>query len=1127
MTREVAADGGVTVYDYSDLPQGCTSCSLTRKPSRVVDPKGRRMDILYDSEGRVLSRSMNVGTPQEETTTFAYDLDNRVTSVTGQNGVTVTHTYNDHGQVTATRESTGFQLEQEYDERGRLLTIKDQHGRETRMTYDAEGRVLSTELPDGRKTSREYDARGRVTKAVAENGSVTTFDYDAEGRLARRIDARGAEEFSYTLRGQVASITYSDGTKRLWRYDLAGRPTTMTTPDGLEVRYAYDARNRIAAISDYTGRAVSVERDARGRVAAATDPLGRVTRWSFDEENRLVEFTGADGYTERKVFGADGRIAARVDRAGNRLEYTYDAKGHLATMRDPIGNIISYGRDAKNGEISLRHADGTTETWATDESSRQSRFTNRAGQVQTTTHNTEGRPATKSWSPAGAAPAVTYAYDVAGRTIAADNGNAKLTYTYDKAGRLQSETTDLSALVPGLAPQTVTYQYDMHGHRVTTGYPDRLSVLHEHDLQGRMVGVRLLGQPRLATYAYDSIGRRAIVTRDNSITSTYVYDAVNQVRQITHANAGGTVASAQYRYDPLDRRTSRITEDGRSEEYAYDLIGQLTEVVRRAGGGAPVDRRIDYRYDGAGNRREVSETHADGRSSAAIYQSDAANRYTMVQGGTSAGLIYDRNGNLTRGPEANGVAAQFTYDAENRLVSVLAGAERLDLFYDPAGRCVLRRRQTRAADDTWALDANGSRVLTHDSDWNLLSERRLDGTQTAAYIHGPLTDEIVAVITSAGTFYPLADALGSTTALIDRRGAVVERFAYDAFGAPMFMDARYVIRPASALGHRFLFTGREWLGTGEIYDYRHRAYLPALGKFLQPDPLRLNADRINFTRYVQNNPVSRVDPLGLYQTDGHFHGVYLVAKANGFASSGGGLDDASLLAYWSEYPDEDSNFDAITNAINSLFPWSDVEFNFEVMRVLHSIHGGNNAKIVDWRACLKNKISTGALLPLWKRGMLIHAFGDAYAHVKNIGGTPPQELAYKPRLGHLWDGVTPDIPQYMPNKSKIYLTELGSALGSASFSTVYNAITWLADSPYASNGSDSPQRKEAALRYIKNNPNLSLNEPYLPNPAWAYPANGYNPDDPNQPNFNPALGTISGSDAKTFLQQIAADCWCP
>ena len=72
------------------------------------------------------------------------------------------------------------------------------------------------------------------------------------------------------------------------------------------------------------------------------------------------------------------------------------------------------------------------------------------------------------------------------------------------------------------------------------------------------------------------------------------------------------------------------------------------------------------------------------------------------------------------------------------------------------------------------------------------------------------------------------------------------------------------MRLTSAIGNRFLFTGRVWDAAPELYNYRARYYEPWIGRFYQRDPLGQLPD-VNLYRYVGNNPVNLLDPLGLAQ----------------------------------------------------------------------------------------------------------------------------------------------------------------------------------------------------------------------------------------------------------------------
>ena len=120
------------------------------------------------------------------------------------------------------------------------------------------------------------------------------------------------------------------------------------------------------------------------------------------------------------------------------------------------------------------------------------------------------------------------------------------------------------------------------------------------------------------------------------------------------------------------------------------------------------------------------------------------------------------------------------------------------------------------------------------------------------------------------------------THLTSAIGAVIEKYRYDAFGAPTIYDSLNTQLSTSNYGNRFLFTGREYASTFGIYEYRARAYHPTLGRFMSEDPKgfvhrmeygatspnwSLSAHpgegEFNLFRYCGNDPLDFTDPMGL------------------------------------------------------------------------------------------------------------------------------------------------------------------------------------------------------------------------------------------------------------------------
>lgn len=124
--------------------------------------------------------------------------------------------------------------------------------------------------------------------------------------------------------------------------------------------------------------------------------------------------------------------------------------------------------------------------------------------------------------------------------------------------------------------------------------------------------------------------------------------------------------------------------------------------------------------------------------------------------------------------------------------------------------------------------------------------------------------------------------LWNIAAITDNTGAVQERYAYDAFGTTLYMNAGFGAIAASAYGWQVTFCGYLLDTETGFYQVRYRYLHPALGKWLSRDPiassppyLGLNPSRLgphmrigemtvgsNLYEYVDNDPTGKVDPLG-------------------------------------------------------------------------------------------------------------------------------------------------------------------------------------------------------------------------------------------------------------------------
>ena len=271
------------------------------------------------------------------------------------------------------------------------------------------------------------------------------------------------------------------------------------------------------------------------------------------------------------------------------------------------------------------------------------------------------------------------------------------------------------------------------------------------------------------------------------------------------------------------------------------------------------------------NRGSMSDAVAT-TTTTTSYTPNALNQYTNVAGVT---CTYDSNFNL-----AHMGAFMAVYDAANRLVSASnsgvndAPAMVAGFVYDGLGRCV--KRTLNGVATVFAFDG-----------WKPIMEWDDNGDLQAWNVYGPGADEILLRHQDAYGYIRFhLDRHGNVAFLLDNVGVVREKYTYDAFGRPKVTDLNGEHpRSFSYYGHCFLFQGREYIRELGIYDYRNRFYYPALGRFLQSDPIGFGAGDMNLFRYVGDDPVDGSDPTGLYSPLTMFGGGDWIKGSDGLSAS--------------------------------------------------------------------------------------------------------------------------------------------------------------------------------------------------------------------------------------------------
>lgn len=658
----------------------------------------------------------------------------------------------------------------------------------------------------------------------------------------------------YRKRSVTPSAAYgTESATTSYSYDRVGNLISVLTPDeqpgqvnaGRSTVSVYDERNRPISVTDALNHLTSFSYDQGGRRKTVTQPNGQIITFNlYDSMNRLLQQTVKQTPSPDAV-----------------TKYTYDPSGLQVTMQDPglvAHNSVYkyiYEYDPMGRKKSVTYppaADGgtaTTEVLAYDPSGHLYTFTNRGSNIQTFSYDALNRPTGFSWSDRGVTPTVAFGYDVAGRMISITNANAAIWREYFNDNLLKSE----SETAAGGSPNPVVYDYNADGLRGNIIYPSGKSYSYGYTGRNDLWYVKDNSASYQVSYLYGENGNVNLTKRyvgsSSIMTDLSQRDGMNRVTHLEHRLIG-TTRTLDYQYNAMGGITSLQRDGGTADTYYYDLAQQLISTVL---GNATTD----LTFDANGNRTygwcatapppcDPNEgCYPVDNSFGGSYGVNNLNQYTLAPptafGGSNPAVAYDQKGNLSTFG-----ARTYVFDAQNRLIKVKEGTATVAQYsYDGLNRQITRTLNGATTYHVW-------------DGWNLIEERGPGNALQNAYLYG--TGEIVENVTTQKFYFQ--EASGSTSHLSDAAGNLLEKYTYSGFGQPNFYNAAGGGINGSNYGVRHLFQGELWTQQTGLNDHRNRQALPALGTFLQPDPIGFDGDATNLYRYCGNNSLNGNDPMG-------------------------------------------------------------------------------------------------------------------------------------------------------------------------------------------------------------------------------------------------------------------------
>ncbi|MBT1704922.1 DUF6531 domain-containing protein [Chryseosolibacter indicus] len=244
--------------------------------------------FAYDEKKRKIAETIrsftnNPALSSNVTTTFFYDVMDRIVKI-----------INNRGGVTI----------KEYDGVGRVIRVTDPMGNEEYNTYDHNGNLIQIQSyhhePDGSISQvvkkYAYDERNRRTEMIEPDGATVLSEYDDRNLLVRQTDYLGVvKEMVYNSFGKKVREVYDTGGLNIqheWRY------------------------NEMMQVSSYT------------------DPAGEISTYAFDSVGRNFKVTYANGFSSTKTFNAFGQIIKETLASGVEFEYAYDTANRITRIEN-------------------------------------------------------------------------------------------------------------------------------------------------------------------------------------------------------------------------------------------------------------------------------------------------------------------------------------------------------------------------------------------------------------------------------------------------------------------------------------------------------------------------------------------------------------------------------------------------------------------------------------------------------------------------------------------------------------------------------------------------------------------------------------------------------------------------
>ncbi len=741
--------------------------------------------------------------------------------------------------------------------------------RTTSYTYNSWGQLVETKFPDGiRKTNvvqwnSDNTARYYTYSETSGQAPVWVY-YDALGREVRKetkgLNGNIVRVFTtYTTDGKVDKVseptfnsTFNADTDNHTTYGYDpdyGFVSSVTTPVGTTFS---DYNKLTTTVTSPEGKSVTVT-NAAGQTKSSTVNDKKVT-YTYYPSGLTKTSTPQDGQAITMVYNLQGKRTNLVDPDGGTVESKYDGFGELIEEKQIVHankqQVKTTNHYFGNGLIdnivreNIENFDTQTPTILNSE---------------TTTY--------------------TYDPDIKDRVnvIELKDKTAKVlnrqTFTYDPT-KITDRVTNVKEEIADNSGSLRTYNtgkvYDALGRVKKEIYPSGYYTVNTYDSYSNLTEIRDevgSGHSIWKADAENALGQATSIYKGAKQT-TYSYDPVNhqttgiQAAGIIDYTYGYYVADGTNHANNLKWRSDNLTTGNRTvqrEDFIYDPQNRLTHWdVTRGGQTTPNSMSFDD------NGNIISKTDLGA--------------FTLYYGGKNP------NGSTTGRPDPpiNSAIGPHALSSISGVPSSFPQVEQpnyptaeLSVTYTDFKKIQTLTEKNKYYELTYGVDdqrrmsvykVGGVTKLTRYYVGNYEEEVLPNGNvRKIHYLSGAVLIQTTGVADSL--YYSYSDAQGSLIALVHDGGNVIQRFAYDPWGARRNPNDWTQKDSRTSFIINRGYTGHEHLDVFGIINMNGRVYDPLTAQFFSPDPyVQAPGDWLNYNRYgyCMGNPFKYTDPSGKF-----------------------------------------------------------------------------------------------------------------------------------------------------------------------------------------------------------------------------------------------------------------------